>query len=383
MIRTLHVDIEGGWGGSSRSLYELVSRLPRDRFAPLVAHRQMGPVVERYAALGIPTVHVPEIASFAARPRNSWKIFLAVLPRLMKLGHCADRLAAIAAEHRPDLIHLNYEGLFLLAPKLRRRLGLPMACHSRTHIPVNSWGRWMVRSLARSVDHMFFITTQERDRFAELTDRAIPGEVLWNIASPAPERRPLAEVPEALFLGNVTASKGADRMVDIAAALEAMAAPPLKLLVCGEGRQDPEFPKRMAARIQAEGLGHRIEMMGFVKDPYQLLRRAFAVIRPSRDDDPWGRDVIEAVSAGVPVLATGSYTGVVEPGVNGYLFQPFDARAIAEALVRLRADMPLWQRLSDAGREKGQLVFSGTAQVAQAGRVFAALAAGHVRKEDQ
>lgn len=383
MIRTLHIDIEGGWGGSSRSLYELVSRLPRDRFAPLVVHRQMGPILERYAALGIPTIHVPEIASFAARPRNSWKIFLAVLPRLLGLRRCADRLAAIAADHRPDVLHLNYEGLFLLAPMLRRRLGLPMVCHSRTHIPANRWGRWMVRSLARSVDHMFYITTQESDRFAELTDRAVPGEVLWNIASPAPERHPLSDPPEAVFLGNVTGTKGADRMVDLAAALEEMNAPPLRLVVCGAARQQPDFPKEMQRRIDALGLGHRIEMRGFIKDPYELLRRAFAVIRPSRDNDPWGRDVIEAISAGVPVLATGSYTGVVEPGVNGYLFQPFDARAMAETLVALRGDMALWQRLSDAGRDKGRRVFGGETQVAQASRVFAALAAGQGKKEDQ
>ena len=30
-VRTLHVDIEGGWGGSSRSLYELIRRFDRDR----------------------------------------------------------------------------------------------------------------------------------------------------------------------------------------------------------------------------------------------------------------------------------------------------------------------------------------------------------------
>ena len=375
MIRTLHIDIEGGWGGSSRSLFELLSRLDHARIRPLVAHRQEGPIVERYAEIGIPTAHVPEIFSYAPRPRNSTKIFLANFPRMRHLRRAADRLADLARGHDAQIVHLNYEGLFLLAPMLKRRLGLPMVCHSRTLIPANAWGRWMVRTLARSADHMFFISSQEEERFGALEPRpAVPGDVLWNISAAPSPRRLLAAVPEAVYLGNIDPSKGTDRLIDIAASLEDMSAPPLIIAVYGRPRHKQDYLEQMERRIDRLGLRHRIDLCGYEAVPERVLARALALIRPSRENDPWGRDVIEATTCGVPVLATGSYDGVVEPGVTGYLFDPFDAAALAQKLVELLRDPALRERLGAAGRAKGALKFSGVQQVETVTRVFEKLA---------
>jgi len=60
-IRSVHIDIEGGFGGSSRSLFELVSRLDRDKVCPLVICRTKGPIQQRYEDIGIKAIHVPEI----------------------------------------------------------------------------------------------------------------------------------------------------------------------------------------------------------------------------------------------------------------------------------------------------------------------------------
>ena len=375
MIRTLHVDIEGGWGGSSRSLYELLRRLDRSRIAPLVAHRQEGPVASRYAEIDIPTVLVPEIGSFVPRRRNSGRIFLASLPKLRRLGRAATRLAALAREHRADLIHLNYEGLFLLAGRLKRATGLPIACHNRAYLPENGWARWLVRRMARSCDHFFYISPREEARVRALARGSLPpGDVIWNIAPEPVPRQPFAEPPEAVYLGNIDPAKGADRMLEIAAALEAGNAPPLKLAVYGMERSKPGFAEQMRQRLAADNLAGRIEFRGHTAEPEQVLARAFALIRPSRENDPWGRDVIEATAFGVPVLATGAFEGVVEHGVTGYLYEPFDAAAMARQLAELAIDQDLWRRLSDAARRKGQRVFSGKEQAATVTSAFERLA---------
>ena len=221
---------------------------------------------------------------------------------------------------------------------------------------------------------MFFITTREAERFAALAPtKRPPGDVMWNIASPA-QRAAAPEVPEAIFLGNHDVTKAPDRMIDIAAALEARGAPPLKLVIYGSARTNQAYGRMLAERIEGENLGHRVTLAGHIADPEAAMARAFALIRPSRDNDPWGRDVIEAVSAGVPVLATGSYDKVAEPGVNGYLFEPFDAGAMADRLIELLAEPDLWQRMHAASREKGARQFGGTDQAALAGRVFEAAA---------
>lgn len=351
MIRTLHIDIEGGWGGSSRSLFELVSRLDRATIKPTVLYRSEGSIAARYRAIGIEAFHVPEIYSVAPRPKNSAKILLASLPRALRAPAALKVIAAAAAERRADLLHLNYEGLHTLAPSLRRRLGLPMIVHSRTYIPDNVWGRAVVRRLGRSCDHVFFISPQEEARFRALepSGRHLPGEVMWNIVSALPDAAPHSP-PYAVYLGNIDREKGADRLIDIAAALADRAAPPLVIRAFGAARSDPPFAEALNDRVAREGLSARIRFEGHTDKPEAVLKGALALIRPSRACDPWGRDVIEATASGVPVLATGTFDGVVRPDETGFLHAQFNPAAFAEQLVQLAEDPALFKRLSKAGR---------------------------------
>ena len=366
-IRTLHVDIEGGRGGSSRSLYQLISRLDRSRVEPIVAYRETGPLEDWYKDLGIRIVHVPEIGSYVPRTKNSAKIFAASLPRLLGTNQAARRLLEIAEENDVEILHLNYEGLFLLAARLRQLTSRPMICHVRAHLPINAWSRWLVRKLSRAVDHYFFISPQEEERVRQLeAGRLLPGQVLWNIAPQYRKRVPFDEVKEAVYLGNIDWSKGTDRLIDVAAALKKLSVDGLKIAIYGEPRRArPAYFNQMNARVQSEGLSGLIEFRGFTSEPETVLSKAFALIRPSRERDPWGRDVIEATSFGVPVLATGDYGGVVDSGVTGFLVDPFDASTMAAKLKVLLEDETLCKRMSAAAISRGETIFSGQQQVAQ------------------
>ncbi|MEX2649853.1 MAG: glycosyltransferase family 4 protein [Alphaproteobacteria bacterium] len=372
-VRTLHVDIEGGFGGSSRSLFELIRCLDRERILPLVAHRQQGPVVARYQAIGVPTAHVPEIASYVPRRGKGLRNLIASLPRLARLARAADRLARLARDHGAEVIHLNYEGLFLLAPLLRHRTGLPMVVHCRALLPEDAWGRWVARRLAAVADHLLFISPQEEARVRALArPRTLAGEVMWNIAPEPPARAPLGSPPEAVYLGSLDPAKGADRLVTIAAALDRIGAPPLVIAAYGEARARPRFAAELAA--EAARFGHRLRFRGHTAEPETALASALALVRPSREDDPWGRDVIEAARAGVPALATGTDQGVVEHGVTGWLFQPFEAEGFARRLAALAFDPELRDRIGAAAAARAATRFSGGAQAARAASLFERLA---------
>ena len=63
----LYLDIEGGWGGSSRSLYYLLEAIDRRRFRPVVVTRKDGPIRQRYETIGITCVHMPDLPVFQTR----------------------------------------------------------------------------------------------------------------------------------------------------------------------------------------------------------------------------------------------------------------------------------------------------------------------------
>ena len=107
----------------------------------------------------------------------------------------------------------------------------------------------------------------------------------------------------------------------------------MKLLVAGDG------PERAGLERSAN---HDTTFLGPV-DPsgvYDLLRRARALVVPSRGHEGQPRVILEAFAVGVPVLASriGGLPELVEHDVNGYLVEPDDGRGWTEALERISDD---------------------------------------------
>ena len=83
----------------------------------------------------------------------------------------------------------------------------------------------------------------------------------------------------------------------------------------------------------------------------ELMSSALGFVIPSRyEGNP--KVVIEALSAGLPVIATSAQglNEIVRDGVNGLLVDA-DAESIANAMQRLMDDPELWLKLSQGGRQ--------------------------------
>ena len=365
-IRSLHIDIEGGHGGSSRSLYELVSRLDRRVLEPHIVLRQSGPALRWYEELDIATTVVPEIASFVPRSRASLRNLIATAPRFRRILSAADSIGNLIGDQRIGLLHYNYEGLFVLARILRRRFRLPAIAHSRAMIGSNVLGRILAAQLSKSIDKLFCISPNEMSQWQLLSKiDAVQPEIMWNIARKANTRASFPPIPEVVYFGSLDYTKGTDRLVDVAEQLEAIGAPPIKIVIYGAARNHSSYLELLQRRISELGLPDRIALGGYCQDPMAKMASALALIRPSRDDDPWGRDVIEAAAAGLPTIATGTYDGVIKPDVSGWLIAPFDARRIALHLKQLVDDISLHNKMSHAARAIADEVFSGRRQADQ------------------
>ena len=365
-IRSLHIDIEGGYGGSSRSLYELVSRLDRSIIEPHVVFRQPGPAIDWYKKINMPATVVPEIASFVPRDRAYFRNLIATAPRFRKILVAEKKISELIESHRINLIHYNYEGLFFLARRLQKRFNLPAIAHSRAIVGSNILGRFLAAELSKSIDKLFCISPNELKRWNEIVKTDVNNsEIMWNIARKAEVRKPFARIPEVVYFGNLDYSKGTDRLIDIAKHLEAIKAPPIKIVIYGSARVSQTYHRSLFQRINDANIPDRIELGGHCIDPMQRMASALALLRPSRRNDPWGRDVIEAAAAGLPAIATGSFDGVIKPGITGWLIEPFDIDEITTRLCTLLQSPEIFQDMSKAAQEHAQKFFSGSAQVAR------------------
>jgi glycosyltransferase involved in cell wall biosynthesis len=104
--------------------------------------------------------------------------------------------------------------------------------------------------------------------------------------------------------------------------------------------------------------------LGHVAAPETVLIASDALIKLTRNADPWGRDIIEALAAGKPVISLGRYDRFVEDGVTGVLKPEFDASELAGEIVRLADDRAACRRLGEAGRDRVRVLCDGRARAA-------------------
>lgn len=368
VLRVLCLDIEGGFGGSSRSLFESIRHMPAGSLSTEVWCRRTGPIQERYRDIGVACHITPDMPHVSSLPRLSRNLY-AYGRYALRWGktRAFRRKLAAAANGRFDLVHFNHSGLFLLARWLRRRTRTPLTMHIRTHLPPNVFSRWQHRTIARVTDDPVFISENEQARIALLAGRSVPGHVIYNIVAIPGVVEPYAAVAgddrfKIAAISNYAWVRGTDRLVDIAAALAAMGRRDFLFIVAGNMGLTRSLPGALG-RIGAAGGSladyaeyHGVSDMfcftGHVSCPEQILAAADVVLRPSRGDNPWGREVLEAMAMGKPVIATGHYDRFVNDRVTGLLFADYDETAIARAIADLAADRPALNRMAAAARDR-------------------------------
>jgi glycosyltransferase involved in cell wall biosynthesis len=149
--------------------------------------------------------------------------------------------------------------------------------------------------------------------------------------------------PMVVFAGRLDWEKGAD--IFVAAIPEILRCVPEAIFsIAGTGELEGELRGRAAA------FADRVQFLGWREDIAALIGSAGVAVVPSRREG-FGRSVVEAMSLGVPVVAsaTGEIVNLIDDGVNGLLVPPGDSAALAGAVVRLLLDRPLAERIAAAG----------------------------------
>ncbi|HET8526759.1 MAG TPA: glycosyltransferase family 4 protein [Actinomycetota bacterium] len=152
-----------------------------------------------------------------------------------------------------------------------------------------------------------------------------------------------------LWVGRLDPQKGFGVMVDAFARL-ARELDDVYLLVAGEGRD------RVALRSLARRARNRVVPFGAVPNdqlpPYHAAADVFC--SPAVGQESFGLTLVEAMAAGVPVVATDipGYREVVRNGVDGLLVRPNDPEALAGAIRRVLSEPELASALAAAGRAR-------------------------------
>lgn len=154
-----------------------------------------------------------------------------------------------------------------------------------------------------------------------------------------------------IMLATYDRNKGHDLLLDAFTQVD-RAVPAARLVICGFGYENEV--RYVEQGVKARGLSSIVKLMGYRRDASRILAAADILVLPTRTSESFGLAAAEAMSLGVPVIATrvGGLPEVVSHDHGGYLVEPNNAQELASYLIRLLENKTERDRQGQLGRER-------------------------------
>src|SRR5205823_6094422 len=125
------------------------------------------------------------------------------------------------------------------------------------------------------------------------------------------------------------------------------------------GKATDAYGSEVHERIRRADLSSRFRLAGHIPDPPKIMDE-LDVLAQATHTDSFGRVVVEAMAAGLPVAGVkgGGVGEIVEDGVTCFLTPPNDVRALAGTIERLVQDAELRRTMGQMGRERAERFYS-------------------------
>jgi glycosyltransferase involved in cell wall biosynthesis len=331
-----------GWGGQE-SLFQLVSRLDRDHFRPSVVVPSVGSLAHSLSACGI-DVHVLNLPKVA--PGQLGQVMAALR-----------RLSALVDEEGVDLLHTDgprntfYAGV---VGRLKRR---PVVWHVRSST-ADRYDRLL--SLLCSKIILVANCLTRRFQFPRQSQNLITihNGVDVNHFAPGSARQVSIQGfrfrPDDIIItvsARVERQKGQRYLIEACSQLRHLL-PRLHILCAGDIVEQAYYQSCIQRACEL-GVIDNVHFLGHVENIRQLLQDTDIFVLPSIKGEAFPRSVLEAMSSGIPVVATdcGGTREAVENDVCGFLVQPQDSTEMARRIAILSEDSALRSRMGRAGRK--------------------------------
>ncbi len=128
-----------------------------------------------------------------------------------------------------------------------------------------------------------------------------------------------------------------------------------KIWIIGDAPLDkPEYRQELEVLTRRLGLRNQVEFLGNRTDIPQLLAQVDVLVLSTVTQEAFGRVIIEAQAAGVPVVATkvGGTVEVIEHERTGLLVLPKDVEGMADAVLRILNEPRFAQFMVEEAKKK-------------------------------
>lgn len=268
-----------------------------------------------------------------------------------------EKIRQVLDEEKFDLLHIHSPLMMTLPILFQKYTNTVTVGTFHTYFDSIFFYRLLRKGLQRYLDKLDGriavapSCVEAMDRYFQADYTIIPNGVATTWFANPPKIKKFEEGANILFLGRLDPRNGLDHLLD-AFPHVARRMPEAKLIVVGDGPMRHFYEEKAAPfvgrKIFFEGQinGHRPE--------YLAASRVFCYPATKAS---FGITILEAMAAGVPVVATDNrgFRDIVRDGENGLLIPPDRPTALAGALVSLLQNRSLAGKLAVEGRKTAEL----------------------------
>ncbi len=212
----------------------------------------------------------------------------------------------------------------------------------------NIFHKWTVKIVYEICDHFIFITENEKKNFFQILKHKVNGTVVYNPVLHTMkkiENKKKNKPLNIVSLSNHEFLRGTDRIVEVAKLFPVNIQKKFKFLMIGSTIAHKSFFERIFKKTlvkknlikyaQHLNISHMFKFFGHINDPLPILKKGDLLIKLSRELNPWGRDILEAMSNGIPVISCGTYNKFVKSNNTGLLQKKFNANEVAKWIIKI------------------------------------------------
>ena len=318
--------------------------------------------IAEHSKLDTAFCELPEIPKLQLR-KHAWK----------NIFKNAKHLANYIDTNKIDIVHMHWTKdlpLCVFAKHLSQRK--PKLIQSRHMNMTRFKSDFYHRHLYKNIDLMIAVTEQVKQQIT----RFVPDEICPPVKVSyigAPRYKQLSkDAIQTLrqqynldnnfviaLAGRIEPAKGQALLVE---ALEILDKPNIKIMLIGDAMEE-EYLQQFKNSINNKGLTSQVVFTGFVNNVQDLMAVSDCVVLAT-DKETFGMVLIEAMHTETAVLASnsGGPLEIIEPSIDGLLFQNGNATDLATQLASFIENKPMRLRLALAGKNKALSRFENDKQ---------------------
>ncbi|MGD9722721.1 MAG: glycosyltransferase [Pirellulales bacterium] len=366
LVRVLHIINGEHYAGAERAQDLMALRLPEFGYEVTFVCLKHGKFAEARRSQAAPLVTLPMRGRFDLRPARA--------------------VARMVRDEDFALIHTHTPRSSLVGGVASAWARVPLVHHIQSpasHDSTSRWRNWVNAAVERaSAGRAAAILPVSKSLEDHSRTYGPRGRSMAIVPNGVPARPSLAarETPSEIWtIGTVALfrpRKGLDVLLSAFAGLHA-AGLPVRLRAVGRF-ETPEYETQIMNQVRELGIADAIEWRGFRHDVQAELDTMDLFVLPSLFGEGLPFVVLEAMSAGVPVIST-NVEGIpeaVRDGRDGLIVEPSDVPGLAGAMGRFVTGQVDWQALRRSAYERQSSLYTDVSMSAGVAAAYDAVLDG-------